>query len=126
MITPETKREIITALRKFRSPAKVARHLGLDLRDVLKVSDEIGGATRSLRPEMHGGQGRPELREFLVARKRAYQPWNNSDPEIARARASYEAGTHTMVTGRDGDWLLLYLIPQRRVTPRPDYFKPEF
>lgn len=117
--------EIVSELRKVRAPAKVARNLGVDLRLVLEVSDRIGGATRSSRGETFDGEGRPELRDMAVARKRAYQVWDNTDPAVAAARAAHEAGTHTMATGRDGDWLILYLIPQKTVTPRPDYFRPE-
>ncbi len=118
--------EIIAELRKVRAPAKVARNLGVDIREVLKVADEIGGATRATRPEQFDGNGRPELLEFFVARKRAHVAWDNTIPEIAAARAAYEAGTHDMVTGRDGDWLILYSIPLRwPANNRTHYFKLE-
>lgn len=120
------EQEIVAELRKVRAPAKVARNLGLDIRTVLFVSDKIGGASRNNRPETYGGRGRPDLAPYYVSRKRAYQAWDNSDPDIAAARAAYEAGTHEMVTGRDGDWLILYSIPRNKVQPRPDYFKPEY
>lgn len=121
----DLKQEIITELRRVRAPAKVARNLGLDLALVLQVSDEIGGVRRTSRAEQYEGWGRPELRDFVVDRKRAYQAWDNTIPNIATARANYEAGTHEMCTGRDGDWLILYSIPRDRVAPRPDYFRPE-
>lgn len=121
----DIRQEIITELRRVRAPAKVARNLGLDLSLVLQVSDEIGGVRRTSRSESYDGWGRPELRGFAVDRRRAYQAWDNSIPEIANARADYEAGTHEMCTGRDGDWLIMYSIPRTRVTPRPDYFRPE-
>lgn len=125
MISPEIKQEIIRELRKVRAPSKAARNLGLDIRVVLPVADELSGEPRVLRQEAYGGYGRPELRDFAVGRKRAHEVWNNDDPMIAVARAAYEAGTHDMMTGRDGDWLILYSVPQRKVTPRPDYFQPE-
>jgi len=125
-LTPDLRQEIIAELKKVRAPAKVARNLGLDIRLILPIADEMAGTPRVQREETHGGFGRPELREHLVARKRAGDTWDNTDPRIADARAAYEAGTHDMATGRDGDWLILYSIPQRRVTPRPDYFRPEF
>jgi hypothetical protein len=78
-----------------------------------------------VREEQYGGYGRPELREFLVGRKRAHEVWDNNDPVIAQARAHYELGTCDMCTGRDGDWLLLYSIPNKKLKPRPDYFQPE-
>jgi hypothetical protein len=124
-ITPEIRDEIIFELRKVRAPAKVARNLGIDIRHVLPIADELAGQPRALRQEVHDGHGRPELRDMLVARKLAHDVWNNDDPAIAGARAAYEAGSHDMATGRDGQWLLLYSIPQRKPTPRPDYFQPE-
>jgi hypothetical protein len=125
-IDDDLKSEILAELRKVRAPAKAARNLGLDLRLVLQVSDEIGGMGRNSRVEQYDGWGRPSWQPFIVARKRAHQAWDNTIPEIAKARLDYEAGTHNMCTGRDGDWLILYSKPQARVTPRPDYFKPEF
>lgn len=125
MISPELRHEIILELRKVRAPSKVSRNLGIDIRMVLPIADELAGTPRVVREEQFGGYGRPELREFLVGRKRAHETWDNTDPQIAIARTNYELGTYDMTTGRDGDWLLLYSIPQRKVTPRPDYFKPE-
>lgn len=124
-MTPEIRAEIIAGLRKLRSPSKVSRMLGIDLREILPIADELSGTPRVVRQEAHGGYGRPELREFLVARKRAHESWDNSVPAIAAARLDYELGTHNMATGRDGDWLLLYSIPNRKPVPRPDYFRPE-
>jgi hypothetical protein len=119
------REEIIRALRKFRSPSKVSRTTGYDIRIILPINDELNGTPRTVRQEQFGGFGRPELTDFIVGRKRAHETWDNTAPTIAEAREAYEAGTHDMVTGRDGDWLILYSIPQRRVTPRPDYFRPE-
>lgn len=124
-ITSDLKKEITDELRRVRAPAKVARNLGVDIRIVLQVVDDSGGFANVSRAEVHGGYGRQELRQFFVARKRAYQPWDNSTPEIAAAREAYEAGTHDMATGRDGAWLILYLFPRNTVTPRPGYFDPE-
>lgn len=124
-MTPELRLEIVAELKKIRAPSKVARNLGVDIRLVLPIADELAGNPRVLREEQFGGWGSPEFRDFAVARKRAHETWDNSTPAIAEARAAYEAGTHDMCTGRDGDWLILYSIPQQRVTPRPDYFRPE-
>lgn len=124
-ISEDLRNEIIAGLRKLRSPSKVSRQLGIELRTILPIADELAGTPRVVREEQHGGYGKPELREFLLARKRAHETWDNNLPTIAAARLAYEAGTHDMFTGRDGDWLLLYSKPQKKVTPRPDYFKPE-
>jgi hypothetical protein len=124
-VTSELRQEIIVELRKVRAPAKVAARLGIDIRLVLPIKDELADTPRIIREELHGGYGRPELQDFLVGRKKAWEGWDNSDAQIAKARSDYEAGTHDMMTGRDGDWLLLYSVPQQRITPRPDYFRPE-
>lgn len=124
-MNPELKSEILAELRKVRAPTKVARNLGVDLRMVLGVVDEIGGIRAMNREERWGGFGRPELKKYTVARKRAYQTWDNNDPKITKARKDYEAGTHEMCTARDGNWLILYSIPRKKVEPRPDYFKPQ-
>lgn len=125
MINEELEFEIERELRKVRAPSRVARNLGIDIRIVLPIADRLEGAPRIIRQEQFGGHGQPELAPFTVGRKKAWEVWDNNIPSISQARADYEAGTHDMVTGRDGDWLILYSIPQAKVTPRPDYFKPE-
>lgn len=121
----ELKEEIKNELYKHRSPSKVARNLGISIRDVLSVDEELSGRPRIVREERFEGLGRPELRQFTVARKRAMAVWDVADPNIVEAREAYEAGTHDMATGRDGDWLILYSFPLRKSQPRPNYFKPE-
>jgi hypothetical protein len=125
-LTPAVRAEIVAELRKVRgASSKVAKNLGYPLTIVLEVKDEMDSIPRTIREEQFGGFGRPELRDHVVARKRAHESWDNTDPAIANARNAYEAGSHDMCTGRDGDWLILYCIPQQKVTPRPDYFRPE-
>ena len=70
------------------------------------------------------GFGDPEKKKYLVARSLAKETWDNTRPEVSDARAKYEAGTHEIATGRDGPWLLLYLLPRAIVKPRPNYFTP--
>lgn len=125
MITPEIEQDIIRGLRKFRSPSKVAKALGVDIRDVLPIADALAASPRISREEQFEGMGKPNLSDYIVARKKAWEVWDNGDPAVAAARANYEAGTHNMATGRDGDWFILYSIPQRKITPRPNYFQPE-
>lgn len=125
-ITPEQRQEIVRALIKLRAPSKVAKKLGYDLRDILPIADELAGLPRVLREETNGGYGRPELRNFLIGRKRAHEVWNNEEPAIKKAREDFELGTIEMTTGRDGDWLLLYAIPRVKPDPKPLYFAPEW
>lgn len=60
--------------------------------------------------------GRPELRRYRVSAKHtSWSTWPVVDQDkIDDARAKYEAGTHEMCQGRDGDWFVLYLIPRKK------------
>lgn len=119
----ELRDEIVAALRKFRSSTKAANSLGIDIRVVLPIADELANEPRGTRVAKFNGDGPPHLRPYLVAKKKAWEAWENRLPEISDARAKFEAGTHDLATGRDGQWLYLYCFPQVKVTPRPGYFK---
>jgi hypothetical protein len=123
-LTPEQEVEVIAEYRRVRSPFKVANNLGFDVTDVWSVIEQNPDAAAQ-NVERWGGEGRPDLRPFFVAKSRCSDRWDNDDPAIAAARVAYEAGTHDMMTHRDGAFKFLVLKPQRRTTPRPDYFKPE-
>lgn len=111
-------------VRLKHSPYKVAKAVGISARDVLSIIAEHGHRVSEII-ERYEGRGRPELREYIVARKKAADCWDNEDPAIVKARADYESGTIELATGRDGRWLILYAIPRVVKKPRPDYFKPE-
>lgn len=124
-LTPDIREEILRDLRKTRAPARTAKNTGYGIRLVLQVLEE-DNHPRPFREEKYGGMGRPELQGFIVSRKRPWEAWDNANEPVAGARAAYEAGTHEMATGRDGDWLILYLIPRKKVDPhRAGYFLPE-
>lgn len=123
-VSVDQREEIIAEFRRVRSPFKVAKNLGLDVKIVWAVVDENPEAL-SARAERYGGEGRPDLQPFIVGKKKVGTAWDNNDPAIAKARADYEAGTHDMMTHRDGAFEFLVSRPQKRATPRPDYFKPE-
>lgn len=119
--------EVLALYQKLRSPFKVANKLGLGTRAVLEIlsNNPVAASlgTVSACVERYGGQGRPELVEYLVARKHPTGLWDNAEPAIRAARRAYEAGTHELTTGRDGDWLLLYSIPRKKaVKGRSNYF----
>jgi hypothetical protein len=118
-MTPEMREEIARDLRKTRAPARTAKNLVLDV-----MEDER--QPRPFREEKYGGLGRPEIQQYIVDRKRPWEIWANTTDPVLTARNQYEAGTHEMATGRDGDWLILYSIPRKTVAKdRQNYFQPE-
>jgi len=124
-LTKEVRDEIAADLLKTRAPSRTAKNLGYSIQLVLEVAEEES-RPRSRYTERFGGLGRPELARYTVARKRVWDlGWDNKSGSISKARADYEAGTHEMATGRDGEWLILYSIPRTKVEPRPNYFLPE-
>lgn len=124
MLSPDVTDEVIQAYKRLKSPFRVAKLLSLDVKQVWNVIEENPELIAAV-PSRFGGDGRPELLPYLAARRKVSDfGWDNNSADILQARADYEAGTHNMVTGRDGNWLLMYMIPQKRVTPRPEYFRP--
>jgi hypothetical protein len=125
-LTPEIIQEVLTQYKLTRSPFKTADKVGVSIGEVFQIVEDHEDKLTSI-PERHGGLGRPELKDFTVARRRASdREWDNTDAKIVEARKNYEAGTHIMVSGRDGAWLILYSIPRKgRPDPMPDYFQPE-
>lgn len=124
MLSSEQIDDVIEQYRRLKSPFRVAKLLDLDVQEVWTVIEENPDRLARL-PTRFGGDGRPEMMPYIVARRKVTDPsWDNDSPEIKQARADFEAGTHQMATGRDGNWLLMYMVPQEVVTPRPDYFKP--
>lgn len=128
-ITPEIREEVLAEHAKNPqrfSPFRTATALGIPTGAVMEIVQDLD-ESKTTRSIQHGGEGRPELREFLVGRRKAMAAgWDNKEPAIAAARAALEAGTHIMTTGRDGPWLLLYSIPRKgRPDPRPNHFSTE-
>ena len=126
IVDTDLENKILITHAKTRSPFKTASICETELQvvfDVLKKNSATGGVAI----ERHGGNGRPELAPFTVARRRANETgWNNEDKDIAKARAEYAAGRVELATGRDGAWLILYAFPRRRVAKgREDCFKCE-
>lgn len=125
-LSDDQRAEIIAEYRRVRgSPFKVANNLIVPVAVVWTVVGEHPDAL-SARIERFEGEGRPDLRPYIVGKKKVGTNWDNTDPAIAKARANYEAGTHDMMTHRDGAYEFLVSRPQSRTTPRPEYFKLEF
>lgn len=126
-ITPEVRDEIVRVYAQTRrSPFKTARLVGVSISDVFTVVNDDNDRA-DLASERYGGFGRPDVQPFIVARRTVKdRQWDNKLPEIIKARAEYEAGTHEMATGRDGQWLILYSIPRvKPVRGRKNYFQLE-
>lgn len=125
-LSDDHRAEIIAEYRRVRgSPFKVANNFIIPVSLVWAVVADHPDAL-SARVERFEGDGRPDLRPFIVGKKKVGSNWDNTDPAIAKARADYEAGTHDMMTHRDGAYEFLVSRPQTHTTPRPEYFKLEF
>jgi hypothetical protein len=107
---------------KHHSAFRVCRALGISLDRVNRVvgNEEFPTERKTSR---YGGKGRPEMEQYIVSIKQATESWDNSLPELIQARQRYEAGTHEMCQGRDGDRIILYSIPRAVPEPRPAYFR---
>lgn len=115
----DNEKEVLDEYRRSRSPFKTATVFGMHVNDVWKLIEDNTSYLQDA-PERFGGLGRPELRDFIVARRSLRGPrWDNTDPNIAKARELYEQGHIDMTTGRDGTWEILYAIPRMRKQPRP-------
>ena len=114
--------DILEEFNKHHSLYRVCKALDISLGRVKQV---IGTQSSPIerKTSLYGGRGRPELEKFIVATKASDEQWNNNAPELQQCRARYEAGTHEMCQGRDGDTILLYSIPRAVVEPRPGYFR---
>ena len=124
-LSPEVIEDILYQYKRTRSPYKVAREVGVDASVVWQVINDHADKLSPIQ-ERFGGYGRPEMQQFLVARRMsATREWDNTELTIALARRRYELGTHDMMQGRDGRWLLLYSKPNKVVRPRLNYFRPE-
>lgn len=70
------------------------------------------------------GEGRPDIRRFLIARKSALtlSSWG-SDPAILRAQQQYDAGEIDMAQGRSASYIFLYAFPRKeKDVERQAYF----
>ena len=124
----DLEKDVREELAKHGSVFKTCRQLGIDnVEYVANIAQEM---KKDEAPDLSecdfDGWGDPEKEKFLVARSLATEVWDNNRPEVADARAKFEAGTHDMATGRDGPYVLLYLFPRAVKSPRPDYFTPKF
>ena len=117
--------EIREEYAQHRSLFKTAKKLGIEISYVKTVVESMPEESKpDLATCRWEGFGDPDKKAFLVARNSADRSWDNSRPEVAKAREDFEAGTHDMATGRDGPFILLYSFPRAVRQPRPGYFNP--
>lgn len=78
------------------------------------------------RVRSHDGLGPNNLREFIVAVKDVDDAWPENDQAIEEARRKFDDGEGIMISTRDGNNIILYLIPIKNPLPnhRP-YFSQE-
>ena len=123
----DIRQEIIEEYYRHNSLFKTAKKLDVSVAFVKDTVENLPKPPpqpdrKKLRWE---GFGDPDKERHLVSRMPAVEVWDNELPEIVEARRKHEAGTHTLATGRDGPWILLYCFPQIVKTPRPHYFSLE-
>ena len=94
---------------------KAARNLDFDLDAAkLRLNDRRRVSEITL--------GRVSLRKYIVAYRSIYGDWPREFREaLADARKKFDAGTHEMCQGRDGQHIIQYLIP-RLVRTKPRRF----
>ena len=113
--------------------AQVAKDLGLSITDCRQAFPQTALVTRSFDDEgpMPGRDdegnyevGRKALRSKIVALRHCTGWWREEDRQaINMARKRYDAGTHFLTTGRDGQWIILYSWKRRKaVTPQPYFY----
>lgn len=69
--------------------------------------------------------GQDWCRKHIIAIRHCENPeWARADePAIRDARAKYELGTHEILTGRDRDYFILYLVPRNKRTSARRFFQ---
>ena len=127
LILPPTPQAMI--LEEMARPdadlQRVSRQYGIPARLIRELLGAAPSATSF--KEQYGGWGRPELRIFAVSRTRAGDEWPATDwATIQRARFEYDAGKVEMCQGRDGDWIIQYVIPRLKPIKRLPYFTAEY
>lgn len=96
----------------------VARRFGMNAEYIRQVAIKAGmSPSRAVDYQF----GKESLRPFIVAVTPAGTAWDNLDPKIEKARKDYDDGKIEMMTGRDGDTMILYGFPKKVRQPR-EYF----
>lgn len=120
--------EIVSELKAPRAhPIKIATKLGVPTALVRFVFNEIPQPGSSFTTHSEDGWGRKELRDFIVARKLAYQEWPEEYSKMfEKLREQYDEGDIEMAQGRDGNFVIQYVFPRSKKAKRDNaWFKLE-
>lgn len=107
----EQKQLVIDTLRENKGDiSRTAHQLGMSEAQISWVDVIVNKKLTYIE-----GKGRAELQPYIVAiRDKRFEPlWDNTNPKIAKARDLYDEGKVEMVTGVDGNNIILYAIPRR-------------
>lgn len=107
----EQKQLVLDTLRENKGDIQsTARQLGMSESQVNWVDVIVNGKLTYIE-----GKGRAELQPYIVAiRDKRFEPlWDNDNPKISKARDLYDEGKVEIVTGNDGNNVILYAIPRR-------------
>lgn len=129
----DRKTEIQQAYRRHGGNIHaVARELGISLTECRSAFPQTPVVVRAFpddtpRPSLdargHLAVGRERLRPHIVSVRHAYAGWPEDDRQaLQQARQRYDAGTHIMIQGRDGQWIIQYLLKRRKPIPPFNYF----
>lgn len=67
--------------------------------------------------------GKAHLRPHIVSVRHCHTNWPEEDRAALQfARQCFDAGTHQMFQGRDGQWIIQYCWPKAKATPPEPYF----
>lgn len=112
-----SKAKILEALQKSRNPHDIAENLGVKVSDVRLVM-------RNHELEELQGWGKPHLQEWIVSRRRAWEPsWpSRHNSRLTDHKRMHDQGSTTMCQGRDGDYIIQYSILSQRPIKRAAYF----
>ena len=104
---------VISLLKKKTLPRQIADICGLPLSTVMSVMSRV------VKTDL----GRPELQQHIVSFTRAGTAWPEEDEvAINLARMQYDAGLVELCQGREGQFIILYAIPNKQPAAERHYF----
>lgn len=88
-----------------------------------EVEDPHPGFDKNGEPAV----GRKSMRRHIISVRHCQANWPERDRAvITRSRRQYDAGTHVMTQGRDGQWIIQYAYKRRKPIAPFNYFYGHF